>query len=197
MAPGAKWRRFMLSELHRKALWHPDDILHWHSKSSRYLNLTHWGRETIIGSDNGLTPGRRQAIFWTNAGILLIGPLSTNFSEILIKISTFSFKKMRLKVSSAKWRPCCLGSVRYVNHTIPRNPGHWAECGTCISSGGMAANSLCHAIDIHFYCCHLDGMPGISKFSNLWLSFSAFVDFNHRKYSPSFQCFFCTLPCWT
>ena len=78
--------------------------------------LTHWCRVTIcvvelaiIGSDNGLSPGRRQAIIWTNAGILLIGPLGTNFSEILIKILLFSFKKMRLKVSSAKWRPFCLG----------------------------------------------------------------------------------------
>ena len=41
---------------------------------------------TIIGSDNGLSPGRRQAIIWTNAGILLIGPLGTNFPEILIEI---------------------------------------------------------------------------------------------------------------
>ena len=64
---------------------------------------------TIIASDNGLSPGRRQAIIWTSAGILLIGPLGTNLSEILIEIITFSFKKMRLNVSSAKWRPCCLG----------------------------------------------------------------------------------------
>ena len=63
----------------------------------------------IIGSDNGLSPGRRQAIIWTNAGILLIGPLGTNFSEILIEILLFSFKKMRLKVSSGKRRPFCLG----------------------------------------------------------------------------------------
>ena len=55
-------------------------------------DLTHWGRAThicvskltIIGSDNGLSPERRHAIIWTNAGILLIGPLGTNFSEILI-----------------------------------------------------------------------------------------------------------------
>ena len=40
---------------------------------------------------------------------MLIGPLGTNFSEILIKILTFLFKKMRLKVSSAKRRPFCLG----------------------------------------------------------------------------------------
>ena len=64
---------------------------------------------TATGSDNVLSPGRRQSIIWTNAGILLIGPLGTNFSEILIEILTFSFTKMRLKVSSAKRRPFCLG----------------------------------------------------------------------------------------
>ena len=80
-------------------------------------NLTHWGRVThicvgnltTIGSDNGFSPGRPQAIIWINAGILLIGPLWTNISEILTKYSIFLFKKMRLKVSSAKWRPFCLG----------------------------------------------------------------------------------------
>ena len=63
----------------------------------------------IIGSDNGLSPGRRQAIIRTNAGILLIRPLGTNFSEFLVEILIFSFKKMRLNVSSAKRRPFCLG----------------------------------------------------------------------------------------
>ena len=79
--------------------------------------LTHWGRAThicvskltIIGSDNGLSPDWRQAIIWTSAGLLLIGPLGTNFSEILIEIPTFAFKKISLKVSSAKRRPFCLG----------------------------------------------------------------------------------------
>ena len=79
--------------------------------------LTHWGRVmhicvsklTIVGSDNGLSPGRRLAIIWTNDGILLIGLLGADFSEILIEILTFSFKKMRFKLSSAKWRPFCLG----------------------------------------------------------------------------------------
>ena len=63
---------------------------------------------TIIGSDDGLSPGRRQAIIWTNAGILLIGPLGTNFSEILIEILIFLFKKVHLNVSSGKWWPFCL-----------------------------------------------------------------------------------------
>ena len=76
------------------------------------IGLTHWGRVThicvsiltIIGSDIGLSPGRRQAIIWTNAGILLIWPLGINFIEILIEIQIFPFKKMHLKMSSAKWR---------------------------------------------------------------------------------------------
>ena len=61
---------------------------------------------TIIGSDNDMSPGRRQAIIWINAGILLIGPLGTNFSDILIKIYIFSFKKMHLKMSG-DWEPFC------------------------------------------------------------------------------------------
>ena len=79
--------------------------------------LTHWGRATHIcvtklsinSSDNGLSPRRHQAIIRTNAGILLIGTLGTNFSEILSKIHTFSLKKIHLKTSSAKWQPFCLG----------------------------------------------------------------------------------------
>ena len=82
-----------------------------------YKLLTHWGRVThicvgkltIIGSDNGLSPERRQAIIWTNAGILLIRTLGTNFSEMLGEIHSFSFSKMHLKMSSAKWRLFGLG----------------------------------------------------------------------------------------
>ena len=100
----------------------------WHQKGAKLLpeliltqfpeawankySLTHWGRvthicvgkPTIIGSDNGLSPERCQAIIWTNGGILSIGPFGTNFREILIEIQTFSLKKKHLKMSSAK---CC------------------------------------------------------------------------------------------
>ena len=65
------------------------------------------GNLTIIGSDNALSPGRRQAIIYTNAGILLIGPWGTNFSEIQIGIQAFPYKKMHLKMSSVKWCPFC------------------------------------------------------------------------------------------
>ena len=47
------------------------------------------GKLAIIGSDNGLSPGRRQAIICSNARIVLIGLLETNFSEILIGIQIF------------------------------------------------------------------------------------------------------------
>ena len=78
--------------------------------------ITHWGQVTHIcvrkliniGSDNGLSPGRCQTMIWTNAEILLIDPLGTNFSGILIGIQTFSFKKIHL-IMSGKWRPFCLG----------------------------------------------------------------------------------------
>ena len=59
---------------------------------------------TITGWDNGLSPGQRQATILTNARILLIRTLGTNFSEILSEIRAFSFKKMHLE----KWRPSCL-----------------------------------------------------------------------------------------
>ena len=79
--------------------------------------LTHWGRVThicvskltTIGSDNDLSPGRRQAIICTNAEILLFGPLGTNLSEIIIEIYTFSLTKLHVKMSSGKWRPSCPG----------------------------------------------------------------------------------------
>ena len=62
-----------------------------------------------ISSNNGLLPIRRQAIIRTNASIVLIRPLRTISSEILIKLQNLSFTKMDLKISSAKWRPFCPG----------------------------------------------------------------------------------------
>ena len=92
--------------------------------------LTHWGRVThicvgnltITGSDNGLSPGRRQAITWTNVGILLIGPIGTNFSEMLIEIhfhSTQSIWKCRLRNGVHLSRP------QWVKPPPPYAPGQW------------------------------------------------------------------------
>ena len=83
--------------------------------------LTHWGREmhiyigklTIIGSNNGLLPGRRQTIIWTNDGIWLIRTLRTNFSEIISEIHVFSYQENAFE----KCR------LRYV--------GHFVSASTC------------------------------------------------------------------
>ena len=84
-----------------------------------------------IGSGNGLSPVQRQAITWTNAGLLSIGPLGTNFSEIWIKTQKFSFMKMHLNLSSAKWRPFCPGGDEFTIHTL-RPEWVWAGLWGCL-----------------------------------------------------------------
>ena len=69
--------------------------------------ITHWGRVThicvcnltIIGWNNGFSPGRHQAIIWTSDGMLLIWPPGTKFSEMIIEIHIVSFEKMHSKIS--------------------------------------------------------------------------------------------------
>ena len=105
------------------------------------VRLSHWGRVThicvskitIIGPDNGLSPSRHQAIIWSNAGILSIRTLGTNFSEILIEIHTFSFKKMHLNMSSGKWRPSCL-SLHVLSTARGSKQHHWCHTHTCSPS---------------------------------------------------------------
>ena len=76
----------------------------------RWARVTHIcvSKLTITGSDNGLPSRRNQAMICTSAGIMLFGPLGTNFSEISIEMYTFLFKKMFLKMSSVKLWPFCL-----------------------------------------------------------------------------------------
>ena len=96
----------------------------WHHQLTNWGRVTHIcvGKLTTIGSDNGLSPGRRQAITWTNAGILLIETLGTNFSDILIGIKIFSFKKMRLK------NVCEMGSILSRPQCVKVNPNMLAKC---------------------------------------------------------------------
>ena len=116
------WLRYWLCAAqvssHYLNQWWPSILTH---VSSGFYMLTHWSRVThiyvskltIIGSDNGLSPDWCQAIIWTNAGLLIIGALGTNFSGIFIEIIKFSFKKMHLKVSSAKRRHFALASIQW------------------------------------------------------------------------------------
>ena len=144
------------------SLWCQMDLTRWWRSLGikvifSNIFLTHWGRVThicvdnltVIGSDNGLSPGRRQAIIWTNAGIFLIGPLGTNVSEIFIEIYTFLFNKMHLKMSSGKWRPSCLGL-----NVLNTNGSHWwylniGSCNGLVPSGCQPLSEpmltqLCH-----------------------------------------------------
>ena len=113
----AKWQPFYL---------HPEESTHWGGVT--YICV---GKLTIIGSGNGLSPERRQAIIWTNAGILLIAPLGENFNEISIEIHGFSLTKIHLKMSSGKCWSFCLGlnvlrgpwTLFHQNADYTRNPG--------------------------------------------------------------------------
>ena len=88
--------------------------------------LTHWGgvthiwvtKLTIIGSGNVLSSGGRQAIIGTNVGLLLIGPLRINFSEILITIEIFSLKKY-------DWK-CMRNGSYFVTASV-----YWNGMGVC------------------------------------------------------------------
>ena len=115
-------RQILCVTMNTVAIWHMPVMwflckLEGHRQLfANIIILTHWGRVThicvseltVIGSDNGLSPGRRQAIIWTNDGILLIRPLN-KLQWNLFGIQTFPFNKMHLKMSSAKWRPFSLG----------------------------------------------------------------------------------------
>ena len=82
--------------------------------ASRKSLSTHWvthicfGKLAIIGSDNGLSLGLRQASIYTNPGIST-EPLETNFSEIRIKIQILSFAKFSWKCRLPKCGPLCPG----------------------------------------------------------------------------------------
>ena len=133
------------------------------SEAGMGMHLTHWGRVThicvskltIIGSDNGLSPGRRQAIIGTNAGILLIRPLGTNFIGILIEIHTLSFKNMHFKMSSGIWRPFCLG----LNVLTPA--GFLIKEGLVIENTDIShklLNTQCKPDDLGHHCAHVASM---------------------------------------
>ena len=91
-------------------------------KSSPHILVPHiWVSELgSIGSDNSLSPVRRQVIIWTNTDFLLIGLIGTDFSDIWIETQYFSFMKMHLKMSCAKWRPSCAEDNR-LNQNIGSN----------------------------------------------------------------------------
>ena len=149
------------------------------SNVSNFWALTHWGRVTpicvgeiiIIGSDNGLSPDRCQAIIWTNAGLLSIEPLQTYFSENLIKIQPFSLKKMHMKMSSAKWRPSCLGlnALTQCGFVTQMAPSVLVNIG---SGNGVLHDGKSHYLNEWGL---IVNWPTETNFSNIWIKMHKFA----------------------
>ena len=135
--PWLKWRMWELNFMPKIFVKHCFVICN--KLSHIYFKLTHWGRVThvcvsnlvIIGSDKGLSSCRRQAIIWTNAGILLIRTSGTNLSEILSEINTFSSKDMHLKISSGKCQTFCLGLNVLMKTSCHFNATQWHGIQFC------------------------------------------------------------------
>ena len=72
-----------------------------------------------MGSRNGSSSVRHQAITWTNADLLSIKPLWTIFIEISIEIQTFSLTKRHLKMSCAIFPLSCPGRDGLIRHMPP------------------------------------------------------------------------------
>ena len=82
-----------------------------------------------FGSDNGLSPGQRQAIIWTNAGILLIGPLEAIVSEISINYCLILILENAFHDDVIKWKhyPRYWPVVRGIHRSQVNSPhkGQW------------------------------------------------------------------------
>ena len=148
--------------------------------------LTHWGRAThicvgkltIIGSDNDLSPGRRQAIIWTNAGILLIEPLGTNVSESLNRNSNiFIYENAQEKgvceMASILSRPQCVNTLFSV---VKCKRGQLAMHRSCISRLVCIEPPVCYLSPIehnvmlctHHYCACFSFSGGLHASGQIW-----------------------------
>ena len=79
----------------------------------------------IIGSDNGLSPGRRQDIIWINAGILLPGPLGKNlwnsYRNSIIFIQENAFESVVCEMTAILSQPQCVNNAYVDFHSFPKN----------------------------------------------------------------------------
>ena len=106
------------------------------SATYRYGWLTHWSRVThicvskltVIGSDNGLSPDRRQAIIWTNGELLLIAPLGKKLRWNLnlnlnshIFIQENSFECVVYETTAILSPPQCVKRQTYASLVTKRN----------------------------------------------------------------------------
>ena len=143
----------------------------------------------------------------TNAVILSIGPLGTNFSEILIKIITFSFKKMRLKVSSGKRRPSCLGLNVLTRWLILFTILIAVLCSfmiqteietSCLIRNDVSAWFSLYIPSIDVWCCynviHIDNWAGYSDLSKLLALIYIDQEVTYITLITITRVFLCTIP---
>ena len=135
--------------------------------------LTYWGRMThicvgnltIIGPDNDLSPGRRLAIIWTNAAILLIGPMGTlqwnrhRNSYIFIQENAFQIVVWKM-AAILSWPQC-------VNSSPPKCRIHASGNWSSIVSGNGLSPVRCQAITWSNAGLLSIGLPGNSFQWNL------------------------------
>ena len=81
-----------------------------------YLNSLRPSGTYMCQSDNGLPLGWHQTIIWTNAGLLLIGPLGTNFSQIVFRNSNIfiqenAFENVIWEMSAILSQPQCVKTI--------------------------------------------------------------------------------------
>ena len=108
-----------------------------------FFVLIHWGRVThicvskltVVGSDNGLPPGRRQAIVWTNAEILLIGPSGTCFRNLNRNSYVFIQENAFCKMAAiCFWPQCVKQHDEVVIRNYPDSKVHGANMGPMLAT---------------------------------------------------------------
>ena len=131
--------------------------------------------QVSIGSDNGLSPIRRQAIIWASAGLLSIGPLGTNFSEILTKIHNFSLTKMHPKISEniqeldVFIHELALPTINGMSLSTRQDvPAGTRPCGEGMWQGMYRMLAVCQAIVVAFlgitFSCYRDTWKHFSRY---------------------------------
>ena len=124
-----------------------------------------------IGSDNGLSPIRRQAIIYTNAVVLSIGPLRTISSDFLLKIH-FSFTKIHVKISFAKWRLSYSGWEELISRipfiSFTRTSGYAASAPAGIWESGVSM--IVNLFEKLFHLMTWDETPDVSNNTKIIMS---------------------------
>ena len=120
-----------------------------HYTVCRYNALTLWGRVThicvcnltIIDSDNGLSPVRRQAIIWTNASILFFWTPGNKLQRNINRNSYISIKRNPFQyvvwnMAAVLSRIQCVNELKFLPKVIHLTLMKWNETYQKISNIG-------------------------------------------------------------